>query len=56
MAENDVKDFDWSKNLTSFLAMKRKNVAYFFDKSKVALKFFQHIVVKLKFINLERNY
>ena len=31
-------------------------MAYFFDKSKVALEFFQHRGSKLKFINLERNY
>ena len=42
MAENDVKRFDWSK--------------YLFDKSKVALEFFQHRGSKLKFINLEGNY
>ena len=31
-------------------------MAYFFDKSKVALEFLQHRGSKLKFINLERNY
>ena len=31
-------------------------MAYFFDKSKRALEFFQHRGSKLKFINLERNY
>ena len=32
-----------------------KKMAYFFDKSQIALEFFQHRVSKLKFINLERN-
>ena len=36
--------------------MKHKKMAYFFDKSKVALEFLQHRGSKLKFINLERNY
>ena len=31
-------------------------MAYFLDKSKVALEFLQHRGSKLKFINLERNY
>ena len=31
-------------------------MAYFYDKSKVALEFLQHRGSKLKFINLERNY
>ena len=31
-------------------------MGHFFDKSKVALEFFQHRGSKLKFINLERNY
>ena len=31
-------------------------MAYFFDKSKVALDFLQHRGSKLKFINLDRNY
>ena len=39
MAQNDVKNFNQSKPLTSFLAMKRENVAYFFDKSSCALEF-----------------
>ena len=29
MAKNDVKHFDWFKNLTSFLAMIRKNCDIF---------------------------
>ena len=33
-----------------------KKMAYFFDKSKVALEFLQHRGSKLKFTNLERNY
>ena len=30
LAKNDVKRFDWFKNLTSFLAMKRKKCGRFF--------------------------
>ena len=56
MAKNDVKDFDWSKHLTSFSAMKHNKDGIFFDKSSLALEFFQHVVSKLKIINLERNY
>ena len=36
MAKNDAKGFDWFKNLTSFLAVKRSKVAYFFDQSSCA--------------------
>ena len=39
IAKNDVKFLNQSKRLTSFLAMKRKNVAYIFDKSLCALEF-----------------
>ena len=46
----------WFKNLTSFLAMKRKKLVYFSDKSLCALEFLLPIVSKLKFINLERSY
>ena len=39
MAKNDVKGFDWFKNLTSFVAIKRRKMEYFFDRSSCALEF-----------------
>ena len=30
--QNDANGFEWFKNLTSFLTMKRKNMAYFLIK------------------------
>ena len=56
MAKNDVNNFDWFKNLTLFLAMKRKNYGLFFHESLVALEFLLPIVSKLKFDNLKRSY
>ena len=38
MAKNDVKGFDWFKNLTSFFAMKRKKMKYFFEWCSFALE------------------
>ena len=56
MAKNDIKGFDWFKNLASFLAMKRRKCGIFFDKSSCAPEFLLSIVSKLKFMNLERSY
>ena len=53
MAKNDVKGFDWFKNLTSFLAMKNKKMEYIFERCPCALEFLYPIVLKLKYINLE---
>ena len=39
MFKNDVKFVNQSIPLTSFVAMKRKKVAYFFDKSSCTLEF-----------------
>ena len=39
MTKNDVKGFDWFKNLTSFLAMKRKKCGIFSDTGSCALEF-----------------
>ena len=35
LAENDVNGFDWFKNLTSFLAMKRQKCRIFFRQKFV---------------------
>jgi len=39
MAKNEVKQFDWFKILTSFLAMNREKCGIFFDESSCALEF-----------------
>ena len=45
-----------SKRLTSFLAMNRENVTYFFDENSRALEFIITNFSELKIINLERSY